>query len=381
MSTTEVARLTPLEEFGVSLKRKAEKYDAALPPDCGLTANMVISSVVAYATKNPDVLSWDRPSVMACVYEGLQLGLMADGGVPGYYLVPFNKKAVLVVDYKAEIDLAVRSGTLASVTCHAVYSNDHFEMEVIDGRARLMHKWDLDAPLANRGRLRGVYATGMLPDGNPAQPRWMNVAELEAFKQKYVKRIERNLLWGGDETDKMHAYRKTVLRAFLQLIPKSATRLSNALGMVSAVEAKTLAHAMEGTPDIVDVDAKVSCGEKRGAARAQEQLGMEGDDSPAVDGEESVQETPQAGGLFEPAPLDDPSYGTALGNALLYSMPFGKHKGTTLGTLLDEKDGLNYLSWIVTGCKQASDELKMHARVICCHPDNVNDANRYAAKA
>lgn len=276
--------LAPIQRYSNDVQRFAKQYASALPPECGVTAEMFTANAIAYAGKNDAILTYEPRSVMSCLYEGARLGLMPDGAIPGFHIVGFwsgklrRNVGTFIVDYKAVLELAVRSGMLRSINPGVVYTRDKFAFGLRNGEPFIEHEWDLDASTKERGDLRGVYCTGILPDGSKARPVWMNLAELEDYARKYAvdKHGKVKGLWAGDDRDRLVAYRKTIVRQFLTFVPKSASNLamSTRLGDAFHADAKGSVGLTpnEDLPPVRDTDATVS---NPGARQAEKDLGVD----------------------------------------------------------------------------------------------------------
>lgn len=361
--------LAPIQRFSNSIQRFAKQYADALPPECGVTAEMFTANAIAYLGKNDALLDYDERSVMSCLYEGARLGLMPDGAIPGFHIVGFwsGKKqchvGTFIVDYKAVLELAVRSGMLRSINPGVVYTNDNFEFGLHDGEPFIEHRWDLDASKKDRGELRGVYCTGILPDGSKARPVWMNVADLADYAQKYALDKKGNLkgLWAGDKADLLIAYRKTIVRQFLTFVPKSASNLamSTRLGDTFAADSKgTAGYTPDEAVPTRDVDATVSRASP-GARAAEEDLGIDGGDDAPPD--ESFEPEPGAEKAPAPtAPTPTPEEVAAREEAreqqrvaaaehrfketITMSWDIGtRYVGKTIGEISGDDEGLRYL--------------------------------------
>lgn len=134
-----------------------------------LTPERMCRIAVQSLQRNPDVLECTPESLVKAIIESSSLGLEIDSrGLA--YIVPYgnknqngHKNATLIFGYKGLMELAYRSGRVASIHAETVCENDIFEFE-LGLSPRLKHVPNLD----DRGGLRAVYAVAHMKDAAPA---------------------------------------------------------------------------------------------------------------------------------------------------------------------------------------------------------------------
>lgn len=223
-----------LEPFRHALAKAQAHFKLALPSTVAryLTPERMTKITLAALSRTPLLLQCTPESVLRSVMDAAALGLEPSGGVLGHaYLVPYrnNKtgryEAQLIVGYRGLIDLARRSGQIASVEAHVVYEADEFEIEF--GRdPRLMHKPSF-AP--ERGGIIAAYVVAQLKDG-AKHCEFMTIAEIEEVRSR--SRARDNGPW---RTDYAEMCRKTVVRRAAKYWPLSA-ELSSALDIEARAE-------------------------------------------------------------------------------------------------------------------------------------------------
>ena len=90
---------------------------------------MVLSAI----SVNPKLASCTPKSFLGAMMSAAQLGLEPNTPLGQAYLIPYNNKGTLEVQfqigYKGLLDLAYRSGEVDIIQAHIVYENDTFECE------------------------------------------------------------------------------------------------------------------------------------------------------------------------------------------------------------------------------------------------------------
>lgn len=190
----------------------------ALPT--GLTAQRFTRIILTELSKNPDLEQCTVPSVLGAVMTAAQLGL--EFGPLGHaYLVPFNdnktrtKKCTLIVGYRGMIDLARRTGKLASIVARPVHQHDHFDYGY-GSEEFIVHRPNVFA--TDRGPVIGYYGVAQLTDGGHVL-HVMSRADVETFRKRSpTQRREPSGPWTTDY-DAMAC--KTVIRRMWPWLPST----------------------------------------------------------------------------------------------------------------------------------------------------------------
>ena len=205
--------MVPASQRMGSIRGMFEKHQKqiamALPRH--MSAERMLRIACTSIAKTPDLLSCDPVSLLGAVIQSAQLGLEPDGVLGHAYLVPFGGKAQLIPGYRGLVDLARRSGQLASIQAHAVHQSDVFEFEYgLVQKLRHVPSRDEDP-----GPMIGVYAVAHLKDGG-VQVEVMWKRQVDAIRGR--SRAGRSGPW---VTDYEEMAKKTVLRRLCKLLPAS----------------------------------------------------------------------------------------------------------------------------------------------------------------
>ena len=133
----------------------SEQVAAALPATIG--EERFIRAALTATNINPALAKCEPASLLNACLELAQYGLMPDGRHA--HLVPYGKKATLVIDYKGYVDLLYRSGRIAKLHADVVCDNDQFQY---DRGTVTQHTIDLKNP---RGEMYAAYAFAVTKDG------------------------------------------------------------------------------------------------------------------------------------------------------------------------------------------------------------------------
>lgn len=148
---------------------------AALPRH--LAAERMLRVARTAIQQTPDLMSCDRGSLIGALVEASQLGLEV-GMLGQAYLVPYGKRAQLIIGYRGMLALARRSGDIVSIDAHVVHENDKFEASYgTDGR--LHHEQCLTG---DPGKVICAYAYARLKDGGYAYDV-LPLSELERIRR------------------------------------------------------------------------------------------------------------------------------------------------------------------------------------------------------
>lgn len=115
------------------LVKRYEPQLAAALPACGLTPGRLLRVVYTALSKNPDLYECTETSLIGAVMTAAQLGLMPDGTLGMAYLIPYyngrtrKKEAQFQAGYRGLMQLARRSGQIATIEAVVVRRSDAFE--------------------------------------------------------------------------------------------------------------------------------------------------------------------------------------------------------------------------------------------------------------
>jgi recombination protein RecT len=191
------------------LEKSKQQIALALPRH--LSADRMLRVAMTSVQRTPELLACDQASLLGAIIQAAQLGLEPDGVLGHAYLVPYGKKATLIVGYRGLIDLARRSGQLSTIYARIVYDKDQFEY-AYGLTERLEHIPSQDDP---PGEMAFAYAVIRMKDG-AQQFEVMSKREIEAIRKR--SQAANNGPW---VTDPAEMWKKTVLRRVCKMAPLS----------------------------------------------------------------------------------------------------------------------------------------------------------------
>lgn len=201
------------------LQRMIPEFEKALPR--GLEAQQLARDAMTCLSNSKELENLRDGGVsfigalMTCAQLGLRPGVGALGQA---YIIPFKGKAQFILGYQGMIELANRSGEIASISARIVHENDHFEIEYgIDDK--LVHRPPVKG---DRGAVIGYYAVGKRTNGGYSFI-YMNREEMVIHKTKFA--LAQNGPW-KNHFDAMAL--KTVIRKLFTFLPRS-TEIQSAL--------------------------------------------------------------------------------------------------------------------------------------------------------
>lgn len=175
-------------------------------------------------SNNPKLEECTKMSFLGALMNSAQLGLEVNSPLGQAYLIPYyNGKTKRLecqfqIGYKGLLDLAYRSGEMATIQAHIVYENDTFEYELgLD--PVLKHK---PAP-SNRGNMTYAYAMFHLKNGGKSFVV-MSKDDIIKFGKRYSKTYDA----GPWQTDFEQMAKKTCLKQLLKTAPIRSDFLTDA---------------------------------------------------------------------------------------------------------------------------------------------------------
>ena len=166
------------------LNKNRGAIQAALPSH--LTVDRMLRVSLTEMRKTPELLLCEPKSFLAAIIQASQLGLEPGGALGECYLVPFNnkksqrKEVQLIVGYRGLINLARRSGQIASISARSVFAGDRFEVSYGLNES-LVHEPQMKSQAG--AELIAAYAVARLKDGGH-QFEVMSRDEIERVKRR-----------------------------------------------------------------------------------------------------------------------------------------------------------------------------------------------------
>jgi recombination protein RecT len=181
-----------------------------LPNDTDV--NRIARVFVTAMNKNPKLIDCDATSIWQSMLDCCSLGLEPDA-LGRAYFVPFKGKCQLQIGYKGLVDLAMRSGKVASFHSDKVCENDDFNY-VQGSEFILTHKPCLKGP---RGEAYAYYAYCKMKDGG-FNADVMTIEEVNRIKSRSQSGGSSFSPWA---TDYDEMAKKTVVKRLSKMLPLS----------------------------------------------------------------------------------------------------------------------------------------------------------------
>lgn len=208
------------------IREMESQFALAMPK--GMEAAQLVRDALTCIRQTPKLAECSPQSVlgslMTCAQLGLRPGVLGQAWVLPYWDSKSKTNvAQLIIGYKGYVDLAYRSGQIASIIARTVYEGDTYDIE-----------YGLDEKLVHRPALKGErttpvahYAVVRLANGGSSF--WvMTEDEMQAWKQRYAPRNKAGNIVGPWTSDYEAMARKTALLRLAAWMPKS-TELAYAM--------------------------------------------------------------------------------------------------------------------------------------------------------
>lgn len=245
MAETSIQKKTTTQTLGDMLRERKESISQLVPEH--LPAERLMRIAVNCVAKTPALQGCTPTSLLQCVLAAAELGLEPGGALGQFYLVPFGQVATPVIGYRGLLELARRSGQIASIRAVVVYAKDVFKLtEGIE--QTIVHERYLNG---DPGPLTYVYAVARLKDGS-VQVEVMSRAQVDAVRAR-----SRSGSSGPWSTDYEEMAKKTVFRRLAKWLPLSSERFERALEMDNAeyVEGEVVGEAV--TSEVASLKERV----------------------------------------------------------------------------------------------------------------------------
>jgi recombination protein RecT len=187
--------------------------DTALP-DPRLTGERFMRVAMTTLQTNAQLARCKPRSIVACIVECAQLGLMPDAALGEAYLVPFGDKATLIIGYRGLMKLIRQSGEISTIHAYAVHEGDAFKW-YLGLEPNVVHTPDYESEDREQAPVTHVYAVAKFKDGG-TQFCVMTYKEVEAIRAR--SRAGKSGPW---KTDWIAMALKTVIRRLAKMLPMS----------------------------------------------------------------------------------------------------------------------------------------------------------------
>ena len=222
---------------------------ASLVPE-HLTPERLMRVAVNCVAKTPGLQACTPASLLQCVLAAAEVGLEPGGVLGQFYLVPMGNIATPIIGYRGLLELARRTGQIASIRAVVVHAKDVFELsEGIE--QTILHRPSLSpAP----GELVYVYAVAKLKDGT-VQVEVMSRTQVDAIRAR--SRAGKSGPW---VTDFEEMAKKTVFRRLAKWLPLASERFERAVEMDNAeyIDGEVVAANESVTSELTSVKDRVA---------------------------------------------------------------------------------------------------------------------------
>lgn len=218
-NNSEVTKYTPATFEAIEIKMQ----EAGFKPE---QVKREISFAVQHINKSLQLQKCTPLSLLTAVMNVSNIDLSLNPASKECYLIPrYNgvtkqMEAALEPSYVGLVKLLTDTGSVTSMVCQLVYSNDIFKIDLADNRNPVKHEID---PTKKRGDKLGCYALATLPDGT-RQVEWMTMEEIYAIRDRsetykaYKEGKIKSCTWISDDGEMS---RKTVIKRIYKYLPRT----------------------------------------------------------------------------------------------------------------------------------------------------------------
>lgn len=175
----------------------------------------IVISEVKKSAKMQEAFMNNPASLFASILHCAELGLNPSEMVGDFFFIPFKGGIKPILGYKGLINLILRSGKVAKISCEVVYEGDDFEYE-LGLEPKLAH-----IPNHNASRkstdIKWIYAVAKLSDGEIVF-KVMSRDEIMAIAN--ISNVTNNLYFNDKKDPQNWMAKKTVLKQLSKLLPK-----------------------------------------------------------------------------------------------------------------------------------------------------------------
>ena len=210
------------QNIGALLKSRERQITAALPKH--ITTDRLMRIALTEISRNEELKKCTAESLIRCVIQAAQLGLLPDSLTGEAYLIPFNnrrlniKECQFIVGYRGLMKLAYQSGQIINIFAREFYEKDH--IDIVYG---LNPKLDHIPCLDDTGSVKGYYAVAKFKNGT-GDFFVMAKKQMAAYGAKLISFGK-----GPWQTHFDEMAKKTVIRKLLKYLPRSSDNLVQAI--------------------------------------------------------------------------------------------------------------------------------------------------------
>lgn len=208
MALVKAGNIATLQQY-VAANQNALKQIAAESTDLRRIYRLIVNLI----RQTPKLQDCTIASIFKAMQQAAEVNLEPGNALGLSYIVPYGQEAQFQIGYRGFINLARRSGEIASLQAFTVYEGDYFHVELGDTPS-IKHepKWDGDR---SDKSLRFVYACARMKDGT---------LMIDVMTRSDVDKIRARSKSGNNGpwvTDFAEMARKTVVRRLSKYLPLS----------------------------------------------------------------------------------------------------------------------------------------------------------------
>lgn len=232
------------------VQRMSGQIKLALPAN--LTPDRFQRIVLTAISSNPKLQECSPTSFLGAMMTAAQLGVEPNTPLGQGYLIPRNSRngveCTFQLGYKGMIDLAYRSGNIATIGSYTVHANDEFHVQ-FGLNPDITHV----PALTDKGDPIAFYAYYRTKDGGFGFDV-MSVEDVREHAKKFSDSVKRG--WTSPwDTNFDEMAKKTVLKKVLKYAPLS-TEVASKIGMDETVHETISANMTEEPIVYTNVDAE-----------------------------------------------------------------------------------------------------------------------------
>ena len=281
----------------------------------------LMRTIMVSIERVPDLMKADRQTLLNSAMSCAVLGLEADGVTGQAYILPYKRKAQLIIGYKGYNTIGARANT--TISAKVVREGDQFDPDFDEARAN--HK-----PIINsQGRIIAAWARAAAY-GRPPVLVVMGIDEIHAIKAKSPGADSSYSPWNDGGVGYEAMCEKTPKRRLARSLPM-IHRFQYAAAMEQAVEEQGR-HAWISPDRGVVIEGEFGQAEPGSMPTTQQLIGQRGAD----------------GGQPAAAPAGPPLHGTADGGPDQSEVIEARARLKTAalnGSTADERIGALKLEW------------------------------------
>lgn len=175
----------------------------------------IVISEVKKSAKMQEAFMNNPASLFASILHCAELGLNPSEMVGDFFFIPFKGGIKPILGYKGLINLILRSGKVAKISCEVVYEGDDFEYE-LGLEPKLAHIPNHTASRKSSD-IKWIYAVAKLSDGEIVF-KVMSRDEIMAIAN--ISNVTNNLYFNDKKDPQNWMAKKTVLKQLSKLLPK-----------------------------------------------------------------------------------------------------------------------------------------------------------------